>query len=331
MSETVTVKSIAKELNISFSTVAKALNNNPKIKESTRELVINKAREMGYHGNFMAKNLRNKASKTVAILVNDFDIPAYGDMINQISKELLSAGFVTVVCNSQYDEEIEKASLENILSTMPTALIVSPINPAHENIKLLSGVLDRTVMIAQPIPGLETNYVSIDHTQSGYLSASHMLAKSRDNLLFLGPSAFQASQNFLKGAQKAYKENKMTIEKNNIFHFRPDAEKACNLFIELYNSGRKPGGVICFCDSTAFGIYKAAQKLGLKIPQDLKVIGYDDGFADDFANPPLTTIHVPKEEIAKYCTEKILKMRNSEDKNLTCKILESSLIIRKSV
>ena len=81
----VTIKSIANELGISFSTVAKALNNDPCIRQETRELVQNKAKEMNYTRNYFAQGLRQKGSKTVAIILNEIDIPAYGEMISMIS------------------------------------------------------------------------------------------------------------------------------------------------------------------------------------------------------------------------------------------------------
>lgn len=307
-SGTITIKSIAEALGISFSTVSKALNGDPAISQQTRELVQAKAKEMNYTRNYFAQSLRQKGSKTVAIIVNDIEIPAYGEMISIISAKLAVHGYTTIVSDSLYSEEFERTSIRTVISRMPEAVIIAPANPAGKNLQLLESMYDKTLVLGDVSGIAQTNSLYVDHRLAGKLSAAHMLYNGIEhNLIFGGPEGYQSSELFLQGVRDAYSKAGIPFDEDLVLRFKPDQQTAYRRFMELWLEN--PGfceGAICFCDSMALGIYRATRELELSIPEDLSVIGYDDGPANDFTAPPLTTIHMPKDLVAAQCAQFVI-------------------------
>lgn len=306
--ENVTIKSIAAELGISFSTVAKALNGDPLISEHTRLMVEEKARQMHYTRNYFARSLRQKDSKTVAVIVNDIDIPAYGEIVGMISGALAPHGYTTMISDSQYNEKFERNSIENVLSRMPEAVIIAPADPMGPNMQLLTPVWQQTLVLGD-IQGAAGNCVSVDHRLAGKLSAEHMLKSGNlKNLIFCGPQGYQSSEHYLAGVRDEYANHGVLLDEAMIHRFKPDLQTAYSRFMAVWQAA--PGsidGVICFCDSMALGIYKAARELGLTVGKDISVIGYDDSNANEFTDPPLTSVHLPNELVAEHCVRFILQ------------------------
>lgn len=328
----VTIKSIAAALGISFSTVSKALNNDPAISAATRDLVQKKAKEMNYTRNYFASSLRQKGSKSVAIIVNDIDIPAYGEMIANISSRLAAYGYTTVISDSRYSEEYERNSIQNVISRMPEAVIIAPADPSGENLKLLSPLFESTLVLGD-IGDLPASSLYVDHYHAGYISAMHMLENGvENNLIFGGPDGYQSSDLFMKGLSAAYEKMGHTIDPERVYRFNPGQQIGYRRFMQAWQ--KEPGcceGVICFCDSMALGVYRACRELGLSIPEDISVIGYDDGPANDFTAPPLTTIHMPKDLVAAQSAQFVINRLVGGNKQLHHFTLQPYLVDRGSV
>ncbi len=330
---TVTIKSIADALGISFSTVSKALNGDPAISAKTRQLVAEKAKEMHYTRNYFAHSLRQKGSKTVAIIVNDIDIPAYGEMVAIISGKLAEHGYTTIVSDAQYSEEYERSSIQTVVSRMPEAVIVAPADPTGDNMQLLEPMFDKTLVLGE-LPGdSQASSLLVDHRLAGRLSAEHLLKNGiRNNLIFGGPKGYQSSDLFLEGVCGAYEAYGIDLSEDQIFRFKPDQQKAYRTFMK--NWQEDPGafeGVICFCDSMAFGVYRACRELELSIPEDISVVGYDDGPANDFTSPPLTTIHMPKDLVAAQAASFVINRLVGSDTQLHRFTIQPYLADRGSV
>lgn len=331
--EKVTIKSIAEELGVSFSTVAKALNDDPRISDQTKEMVKKKAQEMHYVRNYFAHSLRHQESNTIAIILSDIDIPVYGEMITTLSADLSTYGYTTIVSSPHHSEEAERNCIQSVLSRMPKAVIISPASLSSKNIRLLEGMYSNTLILGDPQKDIKANYLSLGHRYAGYLNARHLLENGRrKNLILCGIKEYDSSVLFYQGVKDAYTEFGLTIDEDLVSWFRPNEQAGCKRVMDAWQQA--PGsfdGVVCFCDSLAFGVYRAARQLGLSVPQDLSVVGYDDNPVNDFADPPLSSIHHPKDLLSQYCMEFALKCLNNEDTALKSWQLEPVLVARGSV
>ena len=332
-SDKVTIKDIAEALGVSFSTVAKALNNDPRISDQTKALVKEKAQEMHYVRNYFAHGLRHQESYTIALILSDIDIPSYAAMITKLSSDLSQYGYTTIISSPSYSKEAERNCILSVLSRMPKAVIICPANSASSNVQLLKDMFPNTLILGEPNNKIKTNFLSLGHRRAGYLNAKHLLENGRHrNLILCGLKEFEASTDFYQGVQDAYAEFGLSIDEKLVSWFRPGEEAGCQRALEVWEAD--PGcfdGAVCFCDSLAFGIYRAARKLGLSIPEDISVVGYDDNSTHDFADPPLTSIHQPKEVFAQYCMEFALMCLKNEDTEPRTWQLEPVLSRRSSV
>lgn len=329
----VTIKDIAEALGVSFSTVAKALNDDPRISDQTKAMVKKKAQEMHYVRNYFAHSLRHQESYTIAIILSDIDIPVYAEMITKLSSDLSQHGYTTIVSSPHYSEEAERNCIQSVLSRMPKAVILSPASPSSKNVKLLEAMYPNTLILGEPTEEIKSNYLALGHRHAGYLNAKHLLENGRrNNLIMCGLQGYESSVLFYQGVQDAYREFGLTIDENLLSWFRPNEDSGYRRFMEVWEAN--PGsfdGAICFCDSLAFGVYRAARKLGLSIPEDISVAGYDDNPTNDFTAPPLTSVHQPKDLLTQYCMEFALKCLKNEDTELRTWQLEPVLSQRNSV
>lgn len=331
--EKVTIKDIAEALGVSFSTVAKALNDDPRISDQTKTMVKKKAQEMHYVRNYFAHSLRHQESYTIAIILSDIDIPVYAEMITKLSSDLSQYGYTTIVSAPHYSEEAERNCIQSVLSRMPKAVIISPANPASKNVRLLEAIYGSTLILGEPCEEVKANYLSLGHRHAGYLNAKHLLENGRrKNLIMCGLQGYESSQLFYQGVLDAYAEFGLAVDETLVSWSRPSEAAGCQRATEVWESN--PGcfdGAICFCDTFAFGVYRAAKNLGLSVPEDISVVGYDDNPTNDFTAPPLTSIHQPKDLLTHVCMEFALKCLKNEDLELQTWRLEPVLASRGSV
>ena len=333
----VTIKIIAQQLGISFSTVAKALNNDPVVKEETRKRVKDKAAELGYLPNIIARGLRSKSTKTIGIILNDIENPTRTHIVKQVSIDLAKNGFTTLIFDSQYDLEIEKNNMLSALSRMPDAIIISPVSIKSNNLQLLKNMFDRTIILSRSFDSIPANYVHMDHKRGGFISATTMLEFGHTlNLVLNDPKDAPSGIQFIEGVKQAYKEKGISFNDNYVFSFFPSIENSTNLIISLFDfsshSFKLPfTGIISSYDILACGVYQAASKIGLIIPDDISVLGYDDIPIARLLTPPLSTIHMPSEEIASRCSEILIAKLVNNDMTLKQFSLKPHLVLRDSI
>jgi LacI family transcriptional regulator len=236
-----------------------------------------------------------------------------------------------------YDLETERNNIQTVLARIPDCVVISPVSIHSENLVLLKNMYSRTVILSQIFEDIPANYVKMDHRHGGYISAIAMLNKGhRQNIIFTEPPEYPSSAEFLKGVQQAYIEYGISFDEVTLIYGTPSLEVGYEGIIDLYRKNNKAftsrfTGVIAFCDLLAFGVYQAAAKLGLHIPEDLSVIGYDDNPMAALAFPPLTTIFMPKEEISNYCSEILLSKLIDNDPTVRSYSLQPHLVERDSI
>jgi DNA-binding LacI/PurR family transcriptional regulator len=333
----VTIKFIASQMGISFSTVSKALNNDPLVKEETRIRVQEKAAELGYFPNVFARGLRSKTTKTIGVILNDIENPTRTHIIKCISIEMAKYGFTTLIFDSQYDLAIEKRNILSVLSRMPDGIVISPVSTNKENLELLQSDFPTTIVLSRIFDSIPANYVHMDHKQGGYISASTMIDNGHiNNLIITEPIDFPSSAQFLEGVKQAYQEHSILFKEDMVVYAIPSIESGVDAICSLYNQRTKTfdlafTGVIANYDMFAFGVYRSAEKLGLKIPDDISVIGYDDNPVSSWLTPPLTTMYMPKEDIASHCTEILISKLINDDNTIQKYTLHPHLVIRNSI
>lgn len=337
MSKKVTIKTIAQDLGISFSTVAKALNHDPKIKKETADLVNKRAQELGYRPNLMARGLRGSSTKSIGFILNDVENPSLAYIFKRISIKMGELGYTTLICDSQYNATIERRNILSVLSKGADTLILFPVSSEKNNIDLLNEIKEKVILIGNGMEYPQFHCVAIDYALGGYLSAKEMLSHGhKDLVIFTEPDDFPASRLYLEGIKKAYKEFNLFLSDDRIFYSAASIDHGCSNFLNMWDYQQEKlripcTGVLCFCDSLAHGVYKACNMLNLSIPDDISVIGYDDNQLSAYSNPPLTTIYLPKEKILEKCSDILDDILAGSVNESMRYVLDPHLIVRDSV
>lgn len=333
----ITIKSIAEELGISFSTVSKSLNDSPSIKEETRMLVKQKAREMGYSPNLLARGLRTKSIKNIAVIFNDIENPVLTYIFKTISVTMAKHGFTTLICDSQFDVNTEKFTVQSVVSRMPDFVIIAPATTDNKNVNMLLKNTQNVIVFDKSDPQLDSSFIDVDYEYGGYISACELLSKGHRNILVITePIDYPYSTYYLKGIRKAFEEYAVEFNEEYVKFVHSSLESACAIVLSLWDHEKHCftlpfTAAMCFGDNFALGAYKAASQLGLSVPEDISVIGFDDNDICDFATPPLTSVHLPRERMAQTCIEILESHLISKNPSNLSFSLSPHLVSRKSV
>ena len=334
----VTIKSIAKELGVSFSTVSKALNDDPCIKEETRKMVHAKAKEMGYTPNSLARSLRSNESLTIAVILNDIENPVLTHIFKRISDEMAKFGYTTIIMDSYFDLDTEKKNINVILAQQPDFVIWEPASTGLENLNLFSAMTNRLILLGPRFPVSGIHQVSVDYEAGGYEAAMNMLSCGhRDNLVLTLPLTVPNSSSYVDGIRCAYREFGLELDDERILT-SPDSTVVGGSaqITRLWDmEGRKFQvpftGVMTFDDNVACGVLKAVRQFGLRVPEDVSISGFDDNPLIAYFDPSLSTVHLPQEEIAESCLNIIKARLIDNDTEIQGYYINPHLVKRKSV
>ncbi len=337
MKKNVTIKHIAEYAGVSFSTVAKALRNDPVVNEKTRVKIHYIAREFNYYPNILAKGLRSKKTKTIGIILNDIQSPFYSEIYKVIGDVLNKQGYTMILCDSSFDLELEKKNITTMISQGVEGIIISSVSEKSDNIQIILDYDLKTVFIDNIPEFSNINYVYVNHEEAASLAVEHLIENGhRDILLLNGPEGLSSSQHFLKGYMEKLRASGIEI-KNELIRFigisvEESLDTLKNIFFGKDSITKKDfTAIMTLSDVIAIGIYEAAQQLQFAIPDDYSVIGYDNILATKYLAPPLTTIHQPKKRTGLYSINLLLEQINNDSKELKKIILSPELIVRGSV
>jgi LacI family transcriptional regulator len=329
----VSIVTIGESLGLSFSTVSKALNDDPRIKKSTKERVLAKAAELGYTPNAMAKNLRQNKTNTISVIFNDLENPILTSIFGTISNKM-APDYITTISDSRFDPELEKAHILNALANRSDIILIEPTIKDDKNLLLLKNHTGKVIVFGVAHDEISCSSVIIDYKFGGYISAKEMLDKGHTKCAVFGTQLyFPPFTEFIKGISQAYTEAGIDFDSSLVYGMNSSSEEAfqqtCQLFERSVNE--RPTGIITFCDILALGVFKAAKLYNFNIPNDISVIGHDDYPLSEYTKPELTTIHLPKKKIAKNCINIIKNILNENKSTIQVFSSEPVLMRRESI
>jgi LacI family transcriptional regulator len=300
----VTIRQIAEVANVSLSTVSRALRNDPRANRDTVERVLRVAKELNYYPDSLAKGLRQNKTNTIGIIFNDLNNPFYSEVLGVIGAALNRGSYSMIISYSHYDAAQERANIVSMLSKRVDGIILSPINDQTENVRLLeeNGIAYVLIDCYPHFPG--TAYVYSDHGMGARMATEHLISRGhRDILLLTGPPTRCMAGYFIDNYRRTLQESGIPVREELIVHADDlSIDSGYQTFKKLLTgSSEYPNleftAVVTISDLLAIGIYKLANELKFRIPDDYSVIGYDNVEIASVLSPPLTTIHQPRKRI----------------------------------
>jgi LacI family transcriptional regulator len=335
------LKDIADEIGVSVTTISKVINNHPDISPERRAQIQKLLEEKNYVPDMTASNLRTKKSKFIGLITPDITNPYYAGQIKSIGEILTAGKYHMIVCSSNEDIEAEKEFIKNLISIKAAGVIITPAQGSRKNISLLRQYDIPYVIANRDIAPDEDNYVVVDNEKIGYAAAKHLLEKKPDarvvHLTMPYPAPIALKRRF--GYIRALNEHGMQYDENDLYNNVISADDGYAAAQKIMRRRSLPLSILCFSDQIAIGVMKYMNKNYIKIPKEIAVMGVDDIEYAGFANPELTTIAIPKNEIGiksanlllELIKEKESEIKNKNETNPDRRIiLETQLVVRQS-
>ena len=332
----VTIKFLAEQAGLSFSTVAKALRDDPAIHERTRQRIHDLARAHDYRPNLLARGLRSQKTSAIGMILNDLHSPFYLEIYEAVEDELNSKGYTLLLADSRYDEAFEKRNISTMLSHGVAGIIISSVSEQSENIDYLLQEPVKTVFIDNLPKNPLATCVYVDHEEAARIGTEHLLSLGHERILLLnGPAQLASAQHFLKGHRNTLTAHGVSQSTSLIRHNPITIEDTCSVFDRVFHrqDSLKPNdftAILALSDIIAIGVYESALRNSFSIPETYSVVGYDNILATKYLGPPLTTIHQPKQETGSLSVRLLLGQIAGNAPELRRVVLRPELVIRQS-
>jgi len=331
----VTIKDIAKHLDISPSTVSRALRDHPDISSETKKQVLALANKLDYHPNSIAQSLKSMQTKTIGVIVPEIRHHFFSSALTGIEDVAYKAGYIIIVCKSNEDHEREVVNTRALVSNHVAGLIVS-ISQSTENSEHFKALHKRGIPIVffdRVCEDVDASKVVVDDREGAFSAVEYLIKSGYKRIAYIaGPKHLSISKERFTGYSLALKKYNVPFKKEYVTYGGLNEEDGIQGFQKLLQLKELPDAIFAVNDPVAIGVFTEMKKNNLKILDDIALVGFSDNPISSLIDPPLTTVAQPAYEMGTTAAKLLLEeIGNSEGKFLhRTERLETKLIIRKS-
>ncbi|HEY0826860.1 MAG TPA: LacI family DNA-binding transcriptional regulator [Bacilli bacterium] len=332
-----TIYDIAKEAGVSVSTVSRVINNTAPVKDITRNKVLSYINKYQFQPNALARSLTKKETGMIGIILPDITNPFFPEVFAGAEEEARDKGFTFFLCNTagNHGRESEYLSLLRDKQVDGIIFLGGRINLTRCSAELVKEITDLNhkipiVLVNGNLSNASCYRVITDEFLGAKLATQHLIDLGHKDIGFLGGLDFMVpTVQKVKGFYQTMKDNGLEIRKEWTLHGEfsiPDGRRLMEQFLLMKS---KPTAIFCVNDFTAIGAIKAVVEKGLRIPEDIAIIGFDDTPLASAIIPELTTVSQQSQELGRTAVEVLHKLINKEKvKKLT--VIKPELIVRQS-
>ena len=331
----VRIKDIAKKLNISDSTVSRALANHPRISAKTKAQVLGMAQKLNYRPNLIAKSLKIRSTKTIGLIIDDITNPFYPEVVKGCEEVANKNGLNIILCNSDYNQEKENEYINILLSKRVDGALIMPAGKKLPIIELFHEANTPLVFIdIKPSDKINVSCVYTDQEYGAYIATKYLIELGHKKIALInGPENFSSCKQLESGYLKALSDYNIPLNNRFLKIFDLKSTGAYEVVKNILKLGKeeRPTAALFISDIAAVAAYDAIYETGLNIPEDFSIIGNDDIPTAKNFFPSLTTIAHPKYEIGKKAMEILIsELEESKAHSFNQIRYIPELIIRKS-
>lgn len=335
MAHQVTIKDLARHLNVSVATISRALRDMPEIKPETRQAVLQLAKEWDYQPNILATSLVKSRTKTIGVIVPDLAYHFFASVIKGIEAEAIARGYSLLLTQTSELYERELINVQNLSRGQVEGFIISLSQETVDldHLKRLQRKGIPLVFFDRDAQELDVSKVMVDNVGAAYEATKHLIDNGCERIAFLaGPQSVTVSNQRLEGYENALKDHGFQIDTSLIVHGEYALSKAVEVTHHLMNLENRPDGFIVVSDRLAVGAISALKSRNIKIPEEVAVVSFNDEPICTIITPTLSSVAQPTMDIGKNATA--LLIDQIEDRLGTFKpdiqILKTQLVVRES-
>jgi len=328
----VNIRDIAKKAGVSVATVSHVINKTRFVSEELQDKVKKIMEELDYHPNLMAGSLRSKKTNTIGLIVPDNSNPLFAELSRMVEDKGFSSDYSVMLCNSAYDFDKELKYIRALRSKRVDGLIIVPTTIQANHINRLVENMLPVVVMDRSVPDIKTDTVLLDNFQGTYDATIHLIKLDHRCIGYIDrPFSLPHSLDRIRGYRKALEEQGIKSQEDLVVRGGFSYEGGAKAMQILLKRKPTPTAVIAFNDISAMGAIRAIKDQGLRVPEDISVIGFDDIPQCSFTIPRLTTVHFPKYKMAEAACKLLLeKIEGSASEQRTEVVLPLRLVVRES-
>ena len=331
----VTIKDIARSLNISISTVSRALRGLPEIHPDTRNAVVKLAEELDYQPNQLAKNLAKSRTRTIGVIVPNLSYYFFSAMLNSIEEAALQAGYSVLVCQTNESYLRETTNIQNLLRSQVEGFIMSLSRDTdnYEHVDRLVRKNIPLVLFDRHAESIDVSKVIVDNRAAAFKATEHLIENGCRRIGFLaGPTRLELSNQRIDGYRSALAKHGLPTDYPYVFHCDYTQENTIIQTLAMMSLPQPPDGVVMVSDRVAYPSMYAMKQKGLRIPEDVAVVSFNNEPVSAFFSPALTSISQPIQEMGTETVRLLLKQLEATDNSVPreTKVMETQLIVRAS-
>ncbi|MEE4285272.1 MAG: LacI family DNA-binding transcriptional regulator [Mariniphaga sp.] len=330
-----TIHDIARKLNIAASTVSRALNNNPIISEPTRKLIEKTAKEMGYRPNILAANFRTKRTNMIGVVLPLINRHFFSSVISGIEEVAYNRGFAVTISQTNDNFEKEEKIAQTLFSNRVDGLIVSigMQTKTFDHLRLFSERKVPLVFFDRVVDEIEADKIVVDDYRGGFKATEHLIKQGGTRIAHIGgPLNVKIYQDRLAGFKDAMQKAGLPVDELMLIHNSLTRTDGTNAIKKLLQNKIKPDAIFCANDTTALSAIIYLRKKGIKVPDDILIVGFSNEPFSEVVTPSISTIRQPGFEMGKKAADLLIRQIKLKDKSNRFQtfVMPTELIVRDS-
>jgi len=308
----VRLKDIARDLNVSVITVSKALRGKTDISEATRQRVLARMKELDYRPNLTARSLATGQSFIVGLIVPDLLNPFFSELAKSISTALRKRSYGLILSSADDSAEVEQSEIRMMLARGVDALLIASCQSTPAGLADVANQRVPFVLLDRPITGLAANFVGSNDCAGGRLAAEHLLGLGQKRIAFLGRPENVPEPERLAGFRDSLAKHGSPLDPKLVVSQPAECDSGdaagYRMMQSLLDAGAPPDGIFCHNDVMAIGALKAILDAGLRIPEDIAIVGFDNVHYSQYLQIPLTSVDQLTSELGASAAELALDL-----------------------
>ncbi len=325
----VNIQDIAQEAKVSISTVSRVLNHGTSVTEAKRKAVLQAMDELNYQPNVAAQALAGGQTKTIGVITQDISNPFYDAILRGARQGLEGSGFYPIFADGRWQASKEEKAILTLMARRVDALIILGACSSEETLKQLGDEVS-LIIIGQNLPSLVGQCLPLDDFTGAYKATQHLIGLGHQRIAHItGILSHHDAVERRKGYEQALADAGLESDPDLIIE-GDFLEQSGVLAVEMLFTRTRPfSAIFASNDQMACGVLLALYRRGIRVPDDVSVIGFDDQRVSAYTTPPLTTIRQPAIKIGETAAQAVLHLLN--DKPFEMPSFPAELIIRESV
>ena len=331
------LKDIAAKTGFSTTTVSLVLNNKKtRISDQTKQLIIKVAQELNYIPNQTAISLVTKESKTLGLIITDISNPFFSELSKGISAKAMEYGFNIMLCDTEDSYELTMRYLRILVSKNVDGIIMTLSHDIKDKkLSLITEFLEKhaipVVLVERSDHLIMSDCVIVNNKNGSYLASRHLIELGHRNVgCITGPSHLEATKYRLNGFKTAFEENGLEFRKELVVEGNYHIESGYKCAQKIMDIDPRVTAIHAFNDMMAYGVFECLKDKGIKIPEQISVVGFDDIFFSKMLYVPLTTIAIPIHQMGEKAVQLLIERILNKKLPWRCNTVEPKLVVRQS-